>query len=294
MNDLRVTTKYPLLLVHGLFGLQRMAGRPMFEGIVGALENAGCRVHVPPQANASSNEEHGEQLLEQIERFMKRTGYLKANLIGHSQGALSCRYAAAHRPDQIASVTSVSGPNHGCEIIDLLGQAMIPGQLREPQAEQLLAQFHHFLTLLDAQADPAAALAHGLKNLSSDCVAKFNQRYPQALPAEWGGEGAERVDGVHYYSWSGGITDSHAGEELHRSDPLHVALRRFAHVFERERTSNDGLVGRYSSHLGRVIRSDYSMDHLDAINRAGIQVCGEVDPVRLYVQHAVLLHSKGL
>jgi triacylglycerol lipase len=293
MNHQRVTTKYPILLVYGLFGLDRV-GCAMFKGVVDALEQLGCRVYVPGLAGVYDNEGRGELLLERIERFMKRTGYLKVNLIGHGQGALSCRYAAALRPDRVASVTSVNGPNHGSEVIDLVRQAFIPGELPEAQATRLVAGYSHFIRLLDPDSNASPGPLYALRELSTYSVAQFNRRFPQGLPPDWGGEGSERVEGVHYYSWSGCIQHPPPGEEQNPLDPLHLALRSYALLFERETLFNDGLVGRYSSHFGKVIRSDYPMDHVAAIHQTAEVMDKSIDPVKLYVDHAALLSSKGL
>jgi triacylglycerol lipase len=289
-----VTTKYPILLVHGLFGFDRIGTFEMFYGITQALEKAGCRVHVPTLSAAHGNETRGEQLVQQIERFLQRTGYLKVNLIGHSQGALSCRYAAATRPDLVASVTSVCGPNHGSEVADKVRHALTPGQLPEALASRLTSGFARFMGLLGGHSELPQNPVEALDALTTEGVALFNRKYPQGLPTQWGGEGSERVCGVHYYSWSGCIKGSVMSEGRNVRDPLHLALRGYALLFERETRFNDGLVGRYSSHLGKVIRSDYPMDHVDAINQSAGRVRNDVEPVKLYVAHAGLLFSKGL
>jgi len=289
-----VTTKYPLLLVHGLFGFERVGEFAMFHGIVQALEKAGCRAHVPAISGVHDNETRGEQLLDQIERFLKRTGYLRVNLIGHSQGALTARYAAAVRPDWVASVTSVSGPNHGSEVADRVRRAFSPGEMPERLASRLTLGFAHFLALLGGKPELPQDPLLALDALTTEGVARFNSAYPQGLPSEWGGEGAERVDGVHYYSWSGCIQHALVSEGRNAFDPLHLALRSYALLFEREAAFNDGLVGRYSSHLGKVIRSDYPMDHVDTINQTAGVVRKSVDSVKLYVDHAGLLFRKGL
>lgn len=289
-----VTTKYPILLVHGLFGFDRIGQFEMFHGVRQALEKAGCRTHVPALSGVHDNEIRGEQLIEQIERFLKRTGYLKVNLIGHSQGALTCRYVAAVRPGMVASVTSVSGPNHGSEVADQLRRALTPGNMPEAAAARMASGFAHFLSLLGGNGHLPQSPVDALDALTREGVARFNSRYPQGLPSEWGGEGNERVDGVHYYSWSGCIQDSLFSEGRNALDPLHLALRGYARLFEQETDCNDGLVGRCSSHLGKVIRSDYPMDHVDTINQTAGLVRANIDPVKLYVDHAALLFSKGL
>jgi triacylglycerol lipase len=291
---MEVTTKYPIFLVHGLFGFDRIGSFNMFYGIQEALEKAGCRVHVPALSSAHDNEVRGEQLLEQIERFLKRTGFTKVNLFGHSQGALTSRYAAAQSPEVVASVTSISGPNHGSEVADRVRQAFEPGALPESVAAPLIKGFSKFLALLGGEhslpQDPTAAL----DALTTAGVGAFNAKYPQGLPARGGESGPERVDGVGYYSWSGCIAGNLLNEGKNALDPLHLACRSFALLFEREKDFNDGLVGRFSSHLGHVIRSDYPMDHVDTINQSAGVVRALIDPVALYVEHAVRLSRKGL
>lgn len=294
MDDIQVTTKYPILLVHGLFGFDRIANFDMFYGIVQALEKAGCRVHIPALSGVHDNETRGEQLLQQIESFIKRAGYLKVNLIGHSQGALTSRYAAAVRPDLIASVTSVSGPNHGSEVADRVREALTPGKLPERQAARIVSGFAHFLALLSGNPGLPQDPVRALDALTTEGVGQFNLNYPQGLPKEWGGNGAEQVNGVNYYSWSGCIQGSLRGEGSNALDPLHLALRGYALLFKRETAQNDGLVGRYSSHLGKVIRSDYPLDHVDAINQTAGLVRKDIDPVKLYVDHAAFLYARGL
>jgi triacylglycerol lipase len=51
--------------------------------------------------------------------------------------------------------------------------------------------------------------------------------------------------------------------------------------------ANDGLVGRCSSHWGKVIKDNYTWNHLDEINQVlGTIGSGSPDPVAFYVQHA--------
>ena len=57
---------------------------------------------------------------------------------------------------------------------------------------------------------------------------------------------------------------------------------------------NDGFVGRFSSHLGHVIRSDYPMDHLGSLRRSPGDNHLVHDPIQLYVEHAMRLQAAGL
>ncbi|QAY85889.1 esterase/lipase family protein [Pseudomonas arsenicoxydans] len=288
------TTQYPILLIHGLFGFDRIGNVELFHGVKQALRSAGARVFIPHLSATHSNEARGDQLLAQIERVLEGTGARQVNLIGHSQGALAARYAAAVAPEVIASVTSVSGPNHGSELADFLRKALTPGRLPEHVAATVATLFADFLSLLSGNHQmPQNAIA-ALNSLTTEGVGFFNDKYPQGLPKTWGGKGRDQVNGVRYYSWSGTLQGNILDEGLNALDPLHGFLRAFSGYFTTEAEQNDGMVGRYSSHLGKVIRSDYPLDHLDSLNQtAGLARKG-IDPVALYVQHAERLRNAGL
>lgn len=288
------TTLYPILLVHGLFGFDRIGQFELFHDIKQALRNAGARVFVPHLSAAHSNEVRGDQLLAQIERVLEGTGANKVNLIGHSQGALAARYAAAIAPGAVASVTSVSGPNHGSELADVLRKALTPGRLSEQVAETVAGLFTDFLSLLTGNRQlPKDAIA-ALNALTTEGVGAFNAKYPQGLPHTWGGKGRELVNGVRYYSWSGTLHGSLLDQGPNALDPLHGFCRAFSRYFTTEAKQNDGLVGRYSSHLGTVIRSDYPLDHFDSVSQMAGRVCKGIDPVELYVEHAERLKKAGV
>ncbi|QXH64336.1 esterase/lipase family protein [Pseudomonas azerbaijanorientalis] len=288
------STRYPILLIHGLFGFERIGKFELFHDIRQALRNAGARVFVPHLSAIHDNEVSGKQLLMQIERVLEGTGACKVNLIGHSQGALAARYAAAVAPNSVASVTSVSGPNHGSELADFLRKALTPGRLPEHVAETVVNLFADFLaTLSDNRYQPRNAIA-ALNALTTEGVGAFNDKYPQGLPATWGGKGNERVNGVRYYSWSGIVPSNVLKEGLNALDPLNGFCRLLSGYFVTEAGQNDGLVGRFSSHLGTVIRSDYALDHLDTLGQPAGQLRTGVDPVELYVQHAERLRAAGL
>ncbi|MDY7569573.1 MULTISPECIES: triacylglycerol lipase [Pseudomonas] len=292
MDD-SANTKYPILLVHGLFGFGRIGPFNYFKGIKQALGGSGARVFVPIISAANNNETRGEQLLEYIRGVCSRTGATRVNLIGHSQGALTARYAAAVAPLMIASVTSVSGPNHGSEAADRLRQAFVPGSLPETVAAALTTSFSSFLSAITGHRQLPQHALEALNALTTEGVAAFNLKYPQGLPATWGGMGPEQVNDVLYYSWSGIIKGSRLSESLNLLDPLHNACRIFGSFFTRESKQNDGLVGRFSSHLGHVIGSDYAMDHLDTINHLARMNRTRIDPVAHYLDHARRLKAAG-
>jgi triacylglycerol lipase len=54
-------THYPILLVHGLFGFERIGGVQLFHDVKQALRDAGASVFVPFVSATHSNEVRGEQ-----------------------------------------------------------------------------------------------------------------------------------------------------------------------------------------------------------------------------------------
>ncbi|MDD0971256.1 MULTISPECIES: esterase/lipase family protein [Pseudomonas] len=284
------TTLHPVLLVHGLFGFERIGPFELFHDVKQALKAAGVQVFVPHLSSIHDNEVRGEQLLSQIDSVLRGTGATKVNLIGHSQGALSARYAAALAPHKVASVASVSGPNHGSELADFLRKALIPGRLPEHVAQNVATLFADFLSLLSASPTlPRHALA-ALNALTTEGVGSFNDKYPQGLPEKWGGHGAEQVNGVRYYSWSGVVPTM----SLKTFDPVQGICLALSEYFITEPAQNDGFVGRFSSHLGTVIRSDYPFDHLRSLGRNIGQPAGASDSISLYVEHVLRLQAANL
>jgi triacylglycerol lipase len=284
------STRYPILLVHGLFGFERIGHFELFHEVKDALKMAGSRVFVPHLSATHKNETRGEQLLAQIDRVLRGTRADKVNLIGHSQGALAARYAAALAPHAVASVTSVSGPNHGSELADFLRKALVPGRLPEAVAQNVATLFGNFLSLLSGSVTlPQNALA-ALNALTTEGVGDFNDRFPQGLPSTWGGHGAEQVNGVRYYSWSG-VLPANSPSTL---DPTRNVCHALSQYFMTETEQNDGFVGRFSSHLGQVIRSDYPLDHLNSLRRSAGPVTALPDPIELYVEHAERLRAANL
>ncbi|MBC3362922.1 triacylglycerol lipase [Pseudomonas sp. SWRI154] len=293
----RCATRYPLVLVPGMLGFIRLVLYPYWYGIVAALRRGGAVVVAVKVSPLHSSEVRGEQLLARIEEILRDTGAQKVNLIGHSQGALTARYAAARRPDLVASVTSVAGTNHGSELADYLHTHYPADSAKGRLLSALLRLINAMMSLLDSgyhgprlPVDIQASHA----SLTTAGVALFNERYPQGLPQTWGGQGPEEVGGVRYYSWSGTLQPGKTDKGRNLLDGTNRSCRLFARTFVREAGQCDGMVGRYSSHLGTVIRDDYPLDHFDIVNQSLGLVGKGAEPIRLFVEHAERLKSAGV
>lgn len=294
-ND--IATRYPLVLVPGMLGFVRLLLYPYWYGIIPALRRGGARVIAVQVSPVNSNEVRGEELLLQIHSILRETGADKVNLIGHSQGSLTARYAAAKRPDLVASVTSVAGPNHGSELADYLHRHYPPESAKGRLLSGVLAVVAWLIGLLETghHVRKWPVDVHASHNsLTSAGVALFNQRYPQGLPDTWGGQGAEEVNGVRYYSWSGTLQPGRTDRGGNLFDGSNRSCRLFARTFVREAGQCDGMVGRYSSHLGTVIGDDFPLDHFDIVNQSLGLVGKGAAPLRLFVEHAQRLKAAGL
>lgn len=292
-----LTTRYPLVLVPGMLGFVRLLWFPYWYGIVPALRAGGAQVFAVQVAPLHASEVRGEQLLTQIERIRRETGADKVNLIGHSQGALTARYAAAVRPDWVASVTSVAGPNHGSELADHIHRHYPPDGVKGRLMSLALRAIARVMSLLETgYRGPrfAADLHASHQSLTRDGVALFNRQYPQGLPSVWGGQGAQEVNGVRYYSWSGTLQPGKTDRGRNLLDATNRSCRLFAGVFLIEKGQCDGMVGRYSSHLGTVIGDNYALDHFDIVNQSLGLVGKGAEPIRLFVEHAQRLKAAGL
>jgi triacylglycerol lipase len=285
--DTYAKTKYPVVLVHGLLGFDAIGPINYFYGIPSAMRDGGAVVFTPEVSQANSTELRGEQLLRQLKALKAQYGYTKFNLIGHSHGGNTIRYVAAVAPDLVASVTSVGTPHTGSKVADSLAGIADATHTTGLVATLVngLSQLIAFLSGNNA-SNPQNSFA-ALQSLSSAGAADFNRRFPQAAPTSACGQGAEVVNGVRYYSYGG---TSVLTNVLDVSD---VVLGTGALFFGFEQ--NDGLVGRCSSHWGKVLRDNYPWNHLDEVNQAfGLRGLFTPDPVALYRSQANRLKNLGL
>jgi len=279
-------TRYPIVLVHGLFGFDQALGVDYFYKVPQSLQTDGAKVYVAQVSATHSSELRGEQLLAQVKQILAITGANKVNLIGHSHGGPTTRYVASVRPDLIASVTNIAGVNKGSVVADIVRKVAAPGTVNESVA-MLIAQGLSTLIGLASQdgnlpQNPNAAL----DALTTVGTAKFNAKFPEGLPLAACNEGAYQVNGVRYYSWSG------ASPLTNAFDVSDAAMGLTSLAFKEK---NDGLVSSCSSHLGQVLRDDYNMNHLDEINQfIGIVSLFETNPISVFRQHANRLKNAGL
>lgn len=260
---------YPIVLAHGFFGFDELAGLPQVPYWYGVPEHLAehgetsvCVGEVDPFNDST---DRGLQLLEQAIACAEATGHAKVNIIGHSQGGLDARVVASLAPDLVASVTTIATPHHGTPVADIVvnavpgdGAAAIVDWLTQTLGAPLWDEIGNETSLFEAMAQ-----------MSTAGIAQFNATYPD-------------VPGVLYTSVTG-RTGLHSGgtacepgspppplfitqwdDTLDTTDPLFLIPEGIlsAGIFSQE--PNDGLVrvvdARWGEFLGCI-----PADHVDEV-----------------------------
>ena len=288
-------TKYPIVMIGGFLAFDDILGIEYFYGIPKELRKDGATV-IPVNISAfNGTEARGFQLEKQLDELRAAKGYQKFNIMGHSGGATTARFLASIRPDLVASVTSVHGAHKGIELADWVDDfkdtveeaGPVGAGVRDTLAGivNTLGVAVEFLSGNSPDEFPQDALAM-LEDYTTEKSVTFNVDHGQGIPLSSCGEGSYQVNGVSYYSWGGTSAFTNA------LDPLDYLFAVTSALYSE---SNDGLVGRCSSHLGKVIRDDYNMNHVDAMNHIfGLRGLFSPSPASIYRQQANRLKNAGL
>lgn len=261
-------TKYPVLLVHGVFfrdsKILNYWGRVPAE-----LEKNGAKIFYGQHESASSVVDSAEQLYERIRYIVKRTGCEKVNIIAHSKGGLDSRYAISvwGASQYVASLTTINTPHRGCLFVDnLLNVAP------ENMKNQIANTYNSSAKALgDTQPDFMSAVG----DLTANACAEFNRKVPDSPE-------------VYYQS-----VGSKLGKATSGKFPLNVSYP----LVKRYSGANDGLVAEPSFRWG----SNYKF--LTAYGKRGISHGDMIDLNRenidgfdvreFYVQLVADLKNKG-
>lgn len=102
-------TRYPILLVHGVF-FRDFRFFNYWGRIPCALKQNGAVIYYGSQQSAASVASCGQELAERIRAIVQETGCEKVNIIAHSKGGLDSRYAisACGMAPYVASLTTIN------------------------------------------------------------------------------------------------------------------------------------------------------------------------------------------
>lgn len=128
-------TKYPILLVHGVF-FRDSKFFNYWGRIPKELEENGAKVFYGNHSSAASIADSAAELKVRITEILSETGAEKLNIIAHSKGGLDCRYAISKLDicNCVASLTTINTPHRGCLFADYL-LTKIPDDIKNKVAD---------------------------------------------------------------------------------------------------------------------------------------------------------------
>ena len=114
-------TKYPIILVHGIF-FRDWQFFNYWGRIPSALVRNGAEVYYGKQQSSSSVARSAEEIRRTILKVIEETGAEKVNIIAHSKGGLDSRYAISclGMDKYVATLTTINTPHKGCAMVDSL------------------------------------------------------------------------------------------------------------------------------------------------------------------------------
>lgn len=267
-HDARIcATRYPLLLVHGVF-FRDFKFPPYWGRIPAALERNGAQIFYGEHQSAASIEGSAAELCARIEAVCAQTGCEKVNVIAHSKGGLDIRAAAVICPERIASITTINTPHRGCGFADYLLEK-IPQRVQNRIAKTYNAAAH---CLGDHKPDFLSAV----RDLTAERCRAFDASHPAP-------------DGILCRS-VGSVLEHPSGGKF----PLNFTYR-LAGYFD---GPNDGLVAASSFRWGEdftLLTPDgkRGISHGDVIDLNRENIPG-FDVREFYVQLAADLKRRGL
>lgn len=264
-------TKYPILLVHGVF-LRDFRFFNYWGRIPHELKLNGAKIFYGKHHSAASVAECAKELADRIDEILKATGSEKVNVIAHSKGGLDMRYAIANlgMESKVASLTTVNTPHRGCLYADDLLK-----KTNAPIKWGVAKMYNRAYRIL---GDKKPDLMSALKELTAEACAKFNEVTPTP-------------EGIFCQSVGSVLNKAESGKF-----PLNITYEVVDHYNE-EGILNDGLVSESSFEWGEkytliTVKGDRGVSHVDIIdlNRDNLD---EFDVREFYVDLVSDLKSRG-
>ena len=262
-------TRYPILLVHGVF-FRDSEHLNYWGRIPKELTKNGATVFYGEQNSAAAVLDSAKELEKRILEIVEQTGIDKVNIIAHSKGGLDSRAAIATTSagKHIASLTTINTPHRGCEFADYLLAEI-------PQAgQQAIADRYNKMAAKLGDHDPDFLAA--VYDLTSQKCCERNEVIPD--------------DPDIYYQSVGSVLGKWSSGQF----PLNLSYN-LVKYFDGE---NDGLVGDKSFEWGssftmlRNNKSARGISHGDVIDLNRENIRG-FDVREFYVGLVSGLREKG-
>jgi triacylglycerol lipase len=262
-------TRYPILLVHGIFWRDWQFFN-YWGRIPRELIKNGATIYYGSQQSATAMDICANELKDQILKIIEEEKCEKVNIIGHSKGGLDARYAISCLgiDKYVASLTTIGTPHKGCKLVDHLLEKLPKKFVRA------LANKYNSLYLKLGDATPD--FYSGIYDLTTFNCAEFNVKVPNK-------------ESVLYQSVASKMSSMFSA-----GFPLNIGYALIAP----SEGENDGFVTVESSKHGNYLgcystKRNRGVSHGDMIDlmRKNIQ---EFDICEFYVDIVKGLKSKGL
>lgn len=262
-------TKYPLLMVHGVF-FRDSRFFNYWGRVPKVLMRNGATIYYGEQQSAASVADAGKELAERIQKIVTETGCEKVNVIAHSKGGLDCRYAISScgAAQYVASLTTINTPHNGCLFADYLLDKL-PKKMQDFVAGRYNAALRK---LGDANPDFISAVT----DLKGSRSKSMNEEMPDQ-------------PGVYYSSYM---------SKMNRAESGQFPLNMVYHLVRRFDGENDGLVSVDSAKWGEqftlvTVSGRRGISHGDMIDLNRENIPG-FDIREFYVELIKELKAKGL
>lgn len=262
-------TKYPILLVHGVF-FRDFKYLNYWGRIPNELTENGAQIYYGEHQSAASVEASAAELAERIKKIIRETGCEKVNIIAHSKGGIDCRYAISHTDiaQYVASLTTVNTPHRGCKFADYLLNKV------PMSAQQKLANTYN--TALRKFGDKNPDFIAAVRDLTSERCMTLDQTMPV----------------------SEGIVCNSIGSKLNHAANGKFPLNFSYYLVKYFDGPNDGLVGEQSFRWGEnytflTVQGKRGISHGDMIDLNRENIPG-FDVREFYVKLVYNLKRQGL
>lgn len=259
-------TKYPLLMVHGVF-FRDYKYVNYWGRIPNELRKNGATVYFGNHQSALPVNLSGEELAQRIKNICEQTGCEKVNVIAHSKGGLDARYAVSRcgADKYVASVTTISTPNRGCVFVDWL-----LNKISKSVQNGIAATYNSALRKLGETPDFISAV----QDLTYERCAELNIQMPDS-------------DSVFYQS---------VGSKLNKAVSGKFPMNMSYHFVKHFSGDNDGLVSTDSFAHGKytylTVKGKRGISHADIVDMNRENIDG-FDVREFYVQLVAELKQKG-
>lgn len=117
-EDMLCGTKYPILMVHGIF-FRDWKSFNYWGRIPKELEDNGAVIYYSNHQSSASVEQCANEIKQRVLNIVQETGCQKVNIIAHSKGGLDSRYAISclGMDQYVASLTTINTPHMGCNYV---------------------------------------------------------------------------------------------------------------------------------------------------------------------------------